>query len=134
MNRINLITSGMDAEFQALLDLHAAQTIKEFWQAARRVIHSALGVGATWFAPAPDWLLPCAAFRAETAFNTEEEFRRFQERHPLGAFLRANPKKALARLSDHLPDLGLRKSDFYREFMARQRERFSVVLAFWQHP
>ena len=132
MHRINHITSGMDAELQALLDLHAAQTFKEFWRAARRVIHSALPVGTTWFAPASDWLLPTAAFRAEMPFQAELEFRRFQERHPLGAFLRANPKKALARLSDHLPDLRLRKSDFYREFMPPQHERLSVVLALWQ--
>lgn len=132
MHRINHITSGMDAELQALLDLHAAQTFKEFWRAARRVIHSALPVGTTWFAPASDWLLPTAAFRAEMPFQAELEFRRFQERHPLGAFLRANPKKALARLSDHLPDLDLRKSDFHREFMAPQRDRFCVVMSFWQ--
>ena len=77
-------------------------------------------------------MLPCAAFRAETSFKSEREFQRFQELHPLKAFLLVNPHKHLATFSDVISDARLLKSGFYREFMAPQRERFSVVLAFWQ--
>jgi DNA-binding CsgD family transcriptional regulator len=132
VHRINLVTKDKSAELQALLDLHAARTFKNFWQSARRVLHSALPVAATWFAPASDWLPPCAAFRAEMRFKSDREFQRFQELHPLKAFLRANPHKLLATFSDVLSDARLLKSRFYREFMAPQHRRFSVVFAFWQ--
>ena len=122
----------MDAELQALLDLHGSRAFQEFWQSARRLLHSALLVASAWFAPSSDWLLPCAAFRAETAFESEADFQRFQRLHPLRAFLAANPDKLLATFGDALSDACLLQSRFYREFMGPQRERFSVVLAFRQ--
>ena len=132
MRRVKLVTNRIDAELHALLDLRGARTFQEFWQSARRVLHSALHVACAWFAPSPDWLPPCAAFRSGTAFESETEFQRFQRLHPLKAFLAANPDKPLATLSDALSDACLLKSRFYRGFMAPHRKRFSVVLAFRQ--
>ena len=121
----------MDTELNALLDLYAAQAIQEFWKSARRAVHSALPVAACWFAPSPEWVAPCAAFRAEISL-TEPEFRRFERLHPLGMFLRADPNKRLARLSDLLSDVALLNSKFYREFLEPYGHRFCVVLNFRQ--
>ena len=132
MRRVKLVTNRIDTELHALLDLRGARTFQEFWQSVRQVLHSALHVASAWFAPSPDWLPPCAAFRAGTAFESETEFQRFQRLHPLKAFLETNPDKPLATFSDALSDACLLKSRFYREFMAPQRKRFSVVLAFRQ--
>jgi DNA-binding CsgD family transcriptional regulator len=129
--RVRRITNALDAELQALLDLHAAKTFKEFWRSAQRLLHAALPGATLWFAPAQDWLPPSATFRAETALNTDSQFQRFLERHPLKAFLLANPQHHLATLSVVMTDGQLLRSRFYREFMAPQRERFSVVLALW---
>ena len=122
----------MNAELHALLDLHVSRTFHEFWQNARLLLHSEVSATSTWFAPSSDWLLPCAAFRAETPFESEAEFERFQRLHPLKAFLDANPHKLMAIFGDAVSDACLLKSKFFREFMAPQRERFSVVLAFRQ--
>jgi len=124
------ITNSFDAHLQPLLDLRAAQGFKEFWRSARRLLHSALPAATIWFAPAPDWVPLSAAFFEETALETESQFQRFQERHPLKAFLLANPQKHLATLSEVMTDAELLRSGFYREFMAPRHERFSAVLAF----
>ena len=124
------ITNAFDAQLQALLELHAAQGFKEFWRSARRLLHLALTGSSAWFAPAPDWMAPSATFRAETALKTDSQSQRFQERHPLRAFLLANPRKHLATFSDVMTDAQLLRSSFYREFMAPSHERFSAVLAF----
>ncbi|HWM24195.1 MAG TPA: helix-turn-helix transcriptional regulator [Chthoniobacterales bacterium] len=129
--RVRRITSALDAELQALLDLHAAKTLKQFWRSAQRVLHSALPGVTLWFAPVQDWLPPSAAFRAETALQADSQFQRFLARHPLKAFLLANPQRHLATFSDVMTDAQLRRSRFYREFMTPQHERFSVVLALW---
>ncbi len=131
MRRVKLV-NRIDTELHALLELRGSRTFQEFWQSARQVFHSTLLVASAWFAPSPDWLPPCAAFRAGTAFESETEFQRFQRLHPLKAFLAANPDKPLATFSDALSDACLLKSRFYREFMAPHRKRFSVVLAFRQ--
>jgi DNA-binding CsgD family transcriptional regulator/PAS domain-containing protein len=129
--RVRRITNALDAELQALLDLHDAKTLKQFWRSAQRLLHSALPGVTLWFAPALDWLPPRATFRAETALKTDSQFQRFLERHPLKAFLLANPQEHLATRSDVMTDAQWLRSRFYREFMAPQRERFSVVLALW---
>lgn len=129
--RVRRITNALDAELQALLDLHDAKTLKQFWRSAQRLLHSALPGANLWFAPVQDWLPPSATFRAETALKTDSQFQRFLERHPLRAFLLANPQKHLATLSDVMTDAQLVRSRFYREFMAPEHERFSVVLAHW---
>jgi DNA-binding CsgD family transcriptional regulator len=125
------ITDAFDAQLRELVDLHAAKGFKEFWRSARPLLHAVLPGATVWFAPAPDWVSPSAAFWEETAFKTEAQFQRFQERHPLKAFLLANPQKRLATLSDVMTDAQLLRSRFYREFMASRDERFSAVLAFW---
>jgi DNA-binding CsgD family transcriptional regulator len=125
------ITNSFDAHPQALLDLHAAQGFKEFWRSARRLLQSVLPTASVWFAPAPDWTPPSATFWAEMALETDSQFQRFQECHPLKAFLLANPQKNLATLSDVMTHAQLLRSRFYREFLAPRRERFSAVLAFW---
>lgn len=129
--RVRRITNTLDAELQALLDLHAAKTLKQFWRSAQRLLHSALPGATLWFAPTQDWMPPGATFRAETALKTDSQFQRFLERHPLKAFLLANPQNHLATFSDVMTDAQLLRSKFYREFMAPQHERFSVVLALW---
>ena len=128
---VRRITNALDAELQALLDLHDAKTLKQFWRSAQRLLHSALPGATLWFAPALEWRPPNPIFRAETALKTDSQFQRFQERHPLKAFLLANPQKHLATFSDMMTDAQLLRSRFYREFMAPERERFSVVLALW---
>ena len=125
------ITNSLDAQLQALLDLHAAQGFKDFWRSARCLLHSALPSVTIWFAPSPAWLPPGATFWAETASKRDSQFHRFQERHPLRAYLLANPQKQLATLRDVMTDAQLLRSKFYREFMAPQHERFSAVLGFW---
>ena len=126
------ITNALDAQLQALLDLHGAQGFKEFWRSARSVLHSALPCATVWFALAADWLPPSESLRAETAFETDSDFERYCRRHPVRAFLLANPQKHLAALSDVMTDGQLLRSAFYRQSMAPQHERFSVVLGFWQ--
>ena len=129
--RVRRITNALDAELQALLDLHDAKTLKQFWRSAQRLLHSALPGATLWFAPTLDWLPPSATFRAETAWETDSQFQRFLERHPLKAFLLASPQKHLATFADVMTDAQLLRSKFYREFMAPRHERFSVVLALW---
>jgi DNA-binding CsgD family transcriptional regulator len=129
--RARRITGALDAELQALLDLHAAKTLKQFWRSAQRLLHSALPGAALWFAPALNWLPLSPTFRAETGLKSDSQFQRFLERHPLRAFLLANPQKHLATFSDVMSDERLHRSRFYREFMAPRHERFSVVLALW---
>jgi len=124
------ITDVFDAQLQPLLDLRAAQGFKEFWRSARRLLHSALPAATIWFAPATDWVPLSAAFFEETALETESQFQRFQESHPLKAFLLTNPQKDLATLSEVMTDAELLRSGFYHEFMAPRHERFSAVLAF----
>ncbi len=124
------ITDVFDAQLRAMVDLHAAQGLKEFWRSARRLLHSALPAATIWFAPAPDWVPLSAAFFEETGLETDPQFQRFQECHPLKAFLVAHPQKRLVTLNDVMTDAQLLKSKFYREFMAPQQERFSAVLAF----
>ena len=132
MHQSNLLMHTVDAEMQALLELHAAQSLKTFLAAARRTFHAVVPRAAIWFAPALDSLLQCLDFRADKPFKSASDFRRFLELHPIAAFLRANPDKPLATFSDVLTDASLMKSRFYREFMARRCERYSVVLAFRQ--
>jgi DNA-binding CsgD family transcriptional regulator len=127
--RARRITNALEAELQALLDLHDAKTLPQFWRSAHRVLRSALPGATLWFAPVQDWMPPSAAFRGETALKTDSQFQRFLERHPLKAFLLANPQRHLATFSDVMTDAQLVRSRFYREFMAPQHERFSVVLA-----
>ena len=125
------ITDVFDAQLRAMVNLHAAHGLKEFWRSARRLLHSAVPAAAAWFAPEPDLTPLSAAFFAETALETKPQFQRFQECHPLKTFLLANPQKRLATLGDVMTDAQLLRSRFYREFMAPQQERFSAVLAFW---
>ena len=128
MHRINLLLGGPGAEVQALLDLHAARNVVEFWTNARRVAGSALPFDSCWFEPSSSLQPSCAAFAHDRCFASDAEFRRFCDAHPARSFLRAHPARLLARISDLAPEAELRKTEFHREFMAPHEDGYAVVL------
>lgn len=117
---------------QALLAMHAAQEMSEFWDATRRVLHAALPLHFICMCLRPFALMPSTVFRERAPFASEEEFQRFQEVSPIQAYLSLRPGTTLVRLSDIVPDEALTQTEFYRRFMLPHDDRYFACLNFWQ--
>ena len=116
---------------RALLDLHATQEMREFWEQTRRVLHAALPVHFVCLCLRPFALLPSTVFRERAPFASEEEFRLFQELNPLQDHLAAHPGTTLSRMSDIVPDRELPRTEFFHRFMRPHADRFFASLNFW---
>ncbi len=128
MHRMKLLLGGRGAQVEALLDLHDARDLPEFWAAARKVCESALSYHSSWFEPSPSLPFCGRIFAHGRRFTSDEEFRGFCDAHPGRSFLLAHPEQHVVRLSDLTPYSKLRQTSFYREYMAEHEEGHAVVL------
>ena len=117
---------------RALLELHAAQEMRDFWEKTRRVLHAALPLHYVCLCLRPFALLPSTVFRERAPFASDEEFRLFQELNPLQPHLAARPGETLTRMSDVVPDRELPRTEFYRRFMLPHEDRYFACLNFWR--
>src|SRR5262249_1880358 len=65
-------------------------------------------------------------------FESEEEFKLFQELNPLGEHLADRPGETLTRMSDIVPDGDITRTEFFRRFMLPQADRYFACLNFWR--
>src|SRR5579863_7658901 len=100
-----------------LLELHSVREMKEFWRAAKSVLHGALPLHFICLCMRPFVLMPSTVFREKAPFASEEEFKLFQEISPLAGYLAEKPGTTLVRMSDAISDEDLVGTDFYRRFM-----------------
>jgi DNA-binding NarL/FixJ family response regulator len=112
---------------KSLLSLHGSSDIESFWKAVQKVIQTSiprcflsltlqrdptLAVRSRWTCQ-----LPAAAFSAVP-------FQVYHQTHPRSKFM---------RVSDVF-GIGLRKSSFYRQYMAPRHCVHAVALFFWNSP
>ena len=116
---------------RVLLKLHGAQEMKEFWEAAKQVLHAALPVHFICMCLRPFAFMPSTVFRERAPFASEEEFQRFQEVNPVQAHLVVRPGTTLVRISDIVSERDLLASEFYRRFMQPHDDRYFTCLNFW---
>jgi DNA-binding CsgD family transcriptional regulator len=116
---------------RVLLQLHGAQEMKEFWEAAKQVLHAALPVHFICMCLRPFAFMPSTVFRERAPFASEEEFQRFQEVNPVQAHLVVRPGTTLVRISDIVSEHDLLASEFYRRFMQPHDDRYFACLNFW---
>lgn len=117
---------------RALLELHAAQEMRDFWEETRRVLHAALPLHYVCLCLRPFALLPSTVFRERAPFASDEEFRLFQELSPVQPHLAAHPGETLTRMSDIVPDPELPRTEFFRRFMLPHDDRYFACLNFWR--
>lgn len=117
---------------RALLELHAAQEMRDFWEETRRVLHAALPLHYVCLCLRPFALLHSTVFRERAPFASDEEFRLFQELSPLQPHLAARPGETLTRMSDLVSDAELPQSEFFRRFMLPHDDRYFACLNFWR--
>ena len=117
---------------RALLELHAAQEMRDFWEETRRVLHAALPLHYVCLCLRPFALLPSTVFRERAPFSSDEEFRLFQELSPVQPHLAAHPGETLTRMSDIVPDTELPQTEFFRRFMLPHDDRYFACLNFWR--
>jgi DNA-binding CsgD family transcriptional regulator len=129
----SLFRRGSDDLELALLALHGAQEMEEFWKGARRVLHAALPLDFICMCLRPFALMPSTVFRERAPFASEAEFQRFQEVSPIQAYLSVRPGTLFVRMSDTLTDKELLRSEFYRRFMQPFGDRYFLCLNFWQN-
>jgi DNA-binding CsgD family transcriptional regulator len=122
--------AGSELE-KALLALHAAEEMQQFWRATRRVMHAALPLHYVCLCIRPFALAPSTIFRERAPFASEEEFRCFQELSPIQAELGRRPGAHYVRMSDVVPDRRLARTEFYRRFMRPHDDRYFACLNFW---
>lgn len=131
-NRVHplLHRGGQDLD-RALLELHGAQDVKEFWRTSRAVLHEALPLHFICLCLRPFVLMPSTVFREKAPFASEAEFKLFQELSPLQEYLAARPGTTLVRMSDVLPERELVETEFFRRFMAPHDDRHFACFCFW---
>jgi DNA-binding CsgD family transcriptional regulator len=110
-----------------LLSLHAALNFEALWKAIQRVLNASVPesvIGLTLqhnpvFPLIAKWTQPIG----DGFFNAK----------PIQNYLRAHPRGRFVRMSDVFPDQrSLRKSDFYRKYMAAPACEYAVGLLFWR--
>src|SRR4051812_6207711 len=111
--------------------MHAAQEMKDFWEASKQVLHAALPVHFICMCLRPFALMPSTVFRERAPFASEAEFQHFQEVSPIQAYLSVRPGTTLVRISDIVPERELTGSEFYRRFMQPHDDRYFACLNFW---
>jgi len=116
---------------RALLDLNAVQEVQDFWRAARHVAHAALPLDFICLCLRPFVLMHSTVFRERAPFESDEEFRLFQQTSPLNVFLASHPRARVVRLSDIVPSDELTGGEFFRRFMQPFGERYFACLCFW---
>lgn len=116
---------------RALLELHSAQDMKEFWRTTRRVLHEALPLHFICLCMRPFVLMPSTVFREKAPFASEAEFKLFQELSPLQGYLAARSGTTCVRMSDVIVDRELVETEFFRRFMAPHEDRFFACFCFW---
>jgi DNA-binding CsgD family transcriptional regulator len=109
-----------------LLHLHAATDIDSFWKAVRQVIEAALPscfIGLT---------LQHTPILPRVTRSTRKVPAGFFAVAPIEAYFGAHPRRRLVLSSDVFPDeRRLRKSPFYRNYMASVNGRYAIGLFFW---
>src|SRR5260221_6601433 len=113
-------TSDLD---RALLNLHRAEEMRDFWERTRQVLHAALPLHFICLCLRPFVVMPSTVFRERAPFESEDEFKLFQELNPLQDHLVANAGATLTRMSDFVPDAELVQTEFYRRFMEPHADR-----------
>jgi DNA-binding CsgD family transcriptional regulator len=129
-NRRNLMVGGLSGLEEPLLELHAAREIGAFWKAARRLLKGVIPFRFTCFYLQPSSLTPSAVFRDGTPYRTQAEFEHFQNLNPLPSFFEVHPEIVAVRLSDVLPEAELLQSEFYRNHLAQEDDRYLACLCF----
>ena len=109
-----------------LLNLHAATDIDSFWKAVQQVIEAALPtcfIGLTLqHTPVFPRIVRATKKISERPFPTA----------PVENYLAAHPRRKLILASDVFPDKRhLKKSLFYRNYMAPLNGRYAIGLFFW---
>ncbi len=126
-------TRGDAALNMALLGVYAAQETPELWDAVRASLHGALRpfrFACTCLHPCG--IMPPTIFRERGPFPSESEFKRFQAINPIEAYLATHPNATVVAMSDILTARQLARTEFYREFMSPDEDRYIVYMSFWQ--
>jgi DNA-binding CsgD family transcriptional regulator len=109
-----------------LLHLHGATDIDSFWKAVQQVIEAALPscfIGLT---------LQHAPILPRVMRSTRKIYAGVSGVPPIGAYFVAHPRRRLVLSSDVFPDeRRLKKSLFYRSYMAPVNGRYAIGLFFW---
>lgn len=113
------------------LELNSVQEVQDFWRVARRVTHAAMPLDFICLCLRPFALMHSTVFRERAPFESDEEFRLFQELSPLNAFLASHPGTRIVRLSDIISSEELTGSGFFRQFMRPYGERYFACFCFW---
>jgi hypothetical protein len=112
---------------KALLSLHAALDLEALWKAVQRVINASVADSVIGLTLQHNPVFPLIAK------STHPIADGFINAKPLQDYLRAHPRSRFVRMSDVFPEQRtLRKSDFYRKYMAPTGYEYAIGLLFWR--
>ena len=112
---------------EALLSLHAAVNLEALWKAIQRLINASIADSVIGLTLQHNPIFPLVAkwttFIPDGFFNAE----------PLQNYLRAHPRSKVIDINDVFPQQrNLRKSGFYRQYMAPAKSEHATALLFWR--
>jgi len=110
-----------------LLGLHAALDLGALWKAIQRVINASIADSVIGLTLQHNPVFPLLAKWTRPMGNG------FFNAKPLQNYLLSHPRNRIVRISDVFPKQdALRRSDFYRKYMAPSGCRYGVGLLFWR--
>jgi DNA-binding CsgD family transcriptional regulator len=116
-----------------LLRLHAALRVDEFVRAVFALLYRALPLHFQCLSLWPEGWKPTLPFRDAFPFKDLAEANRYADLYPLGSIVLNNPEPHIYRQSDLLSLAQVRRTSFYRAFMAPEGWLYHCVLAFWEN-
>jgi len=112
---------------KALLSLHAALDLEALWKAIQRIINASMADSVIGLTLQHNPVFPLIAK------STHPIAHGFINAKPLQDYLRAHPRSRFVRMKDVFPERHtLRKSDFYRKYMAPAGYEYAIGLLFWR--
>jgi DNA-binding CsgD family transcriptional regulator len=112
---------------KALLSLHAALNLEALWKAIQRVINASIADSVIGLTLQHNPIFPLVA-KWTTSIPDG-----FFNAKPLQNYLRAHPRSKMIDTNDVFPQQrNLRKSGFYRQYMAPAKSAHATALLFWR--
>jgi DNA-binding CsgD family transcriptional regulator len=112
---------------KALLSVHAALDLEALWKAVQRVINASIPDSVIGLTLQHNPVLPMIAKWTRPIGDG------FFNAKPLHDYLRAHPRSRFVRISEVFPgQRALRKSEFYRNYMALSECPYAIGLLFWR--
>jgi DNA-binding CsgD family transcriptional regulator len=112
---------------KALLGLHAAVNLEALWKAIQRVINASIADSVIGLTLQHNPIFPLVAKWTTSVPDG------FFNAKPLQDYLRAHPRTKMIDVSDVFPQQrNLRKSGFYRQYMAPAKSEHATAFLFWR--